>query len=55
MKKLMFLISTEGKTTEQISKEAWEAYQKYQEVEQKVKANNQNNISGLKISDNNKK
>jgi hypothetical protein len=36
MKKLMFLISTEGKTTEQISKESWEAYQKYQRVSKKV-------------------
>lgn len=36
MKKLMFLISTEGKTTEQISKESWEAYQNYQRVKAKV-------------------
>jgi len=36
MKKLMFLISTEGKTTEQISKESWEAYQNYQRVKTKV-------------------
>lgn len=32
----MFLISTEGKTTEQISAESWKAYQKYQEVSAKV-------------------
>lgn len=36
MKKLMFLISTEGKTTEKISEEAWAAYLKYQEVSAKV-------------------
>ena len=32
----MFLISTEGKKTEQISKEAWEAFQKYERVKAKV-------------------
>lgn len=53
MKRLMFLISTEGKTTEKISEEAWAAYLKYQEVERKIKAN-QNNISELKTSDSNK-
>ncbi|MFA5532152.1 MAG: hypothetical protein WDA13_00945 [Candidatus Shapirobacteria bacterium] len=41
MKKLMFLISTEGKTTEQISKESWEAYQNYQRVKaEQIEINN---------------
>lgn len=35
MKKLICLISTEGKTTEQITKETWDAYQKYQKMNQK--------------------
>jgi hypothetical protein len=38
MKKLMFLISTEGKSQEQISKEVWQAYQKYLKVERKVES-----------------
>jgi hypothetical protein len=33
MKKLIFLISTEGKTRELIVKETWEAFQKYNKVE----------------------
>lgn len=37
----MFLISTEGKTTEQISKEAWEAFQKYERVKaEQIEINN---------------
>ena len=32
----MFLISTEGKTTEKISEEAWAAYLKYQKVAKEV-------------------
>ena len=35
-KKLMFMISTEGKTKEQIVKETLEAIQKYQSVKKKV-------------------
>lgn len=37
MKKLISLISTKGKTAEQISKEVWEAYQKYQKVSAEAK------------------
>ena len=36
MKRLMFLISTEGKTPQKISAESMAAYQKYQEVSAKV-------------------
>lgn len=36
MKQLMFLISTAGKSKEQIKKEAWEAFLKYQKVEAQV-------------------
>ena len=32
MKKLICLISTAGKSSEQIVKEAWEAFQKFQKV-----------------------
>lgn len=35
MKKLIFMIPTEGKTQEQISKEAWEATQKYMKTEKR--------------------
>lgn len=35
MRKLMFLISTGGKTKEQITKEAWDAFQKYQQAQSK--------------------
>lgn len=44
MRKLMFLISTEGKSAEQVTKEAWAAFQKYQNAQfkknifQRVKA-----------------
>ena len=37
MKRLMFLISTEGKSKEQISQEAKLAYDKYQQVSQPTK------------------
>lgn len=37
MKKLMFLISTEGKSKEQIKKESAEAFRKYREVESKMR------------------
>ena len=36
MKKLIFLISTVGKSAKQISDEAWEAFQKYNKVKQEV-------------------
>ena len=36
MKKLVFLISTQGKTAKQIAKEAWTAFQKHQKVEKQV-------------------
>lgn len=36
MKKLFALISTEGKTREQIVKETWEAFQKYKKVSEKI-------------------
>lgn len=39
MRKLICLISTEGKKPEQIAAEAWKAYQKYQKVESKVQEN----------------
>lgn len=32
MKRLITLISTEGKTVEQITKQTWEAFQKFQKV-----------------------
>ena len=40
MKKLICLISTEGKTTKKIVKETWEAWKKYKKVEkEQVKKN----------------
>ena len=36
MKRLISLISTKGKTAEQISKETWGAYQNYEQVKSKV-------------------
>lgn len=36
----MFLISTEGKTPQKISEEAWTAYLKYQEVKKEVTKEN---------------
>lgn len=36
MKKLICLISTEGKTPKQISDETMKAFEKYQKVKQKV-------------------
>lgn len=36
MKRLISLISTKGKTAEQITKETWEAYQNYERVKAKV-------------------
>lgn len=36
MKKLMFLISTEGKSRDQIAEEAWDAYQKFSQPENKI-------------------
>lgn len=36
MKKLISLISTKGKSTEQIGKEAWEAFKKYNQVNEKA-------------------
>ena len=41
-KKLIALISSEGKTPEQLSKEANEAYQKYQQVSQTQNVNQDN-------------
>ena len=38
MKRLVSLISTEGKTPEQITQEVWAAWQKYQQVSQKAAA-----------------
>lgn len=35
-KRLMFMISTHGKSSEQISKEGWDAFQKYKKTEEKV-------------------
>lgn len=37
MKRLVCLISTEGKTPKQISNETMKAFEKYQKVEKKVK------------------
>jgi hypothetical protein len=37
MKRLISLISTEGKSMEQIAKESWEAFQTYQTVSEEVK------------------
>jgi len=37
MKRLICLISTEGKTTKQISDETMKAFEKYQKVEQETK------------------
>ena len=34
MKRPICMVSTEGKTAEQIADEAWEALQKYQEAQQ---------------------
>lgn len=42
MKRLMFMISTENKTPEQISDEAKKAFEKYQKVEKKVSRNKKN-------------
>ena len=36
MKRLMFLISTKGKSSAQVAKEGWSAYQKYQKVSKEV-------------------
>jgi len=36
MRRLMFLISTKGKSSKQIKQEVWAAFQKYQKVEKKV-------------------
>ena len=59
MKRLVFLISTEGKTTKKISAEAWTAFQKYERVKTKVEKDlkekldkDKNDVSKLKISDN---
>jgi len=38
MKRLISLISTEGKNAEQISKEAWRTYQNYEKVKSKIKS-----------------
>ncbi len=35
-KRLMFMIDTHGKSSEQISKEGWDAFQKYKQAEKKV-------------------
>lgn len=36
MKRLICLISGQGKTKEQLAREVWEAFQKYQEVSARV-------------------
>lgn len=36
MKKLISLISTAGKTQQQITQEAWEAFKKYNQVNEKA-------------------
>ncbi len=36
MKKLISLISTKGKTQQQITQEAWEAFKKYNQVSEKA-------------------
>lgn len=36
MKQLIFLISTEGKSPDQLAKETWDAYQKFLKVEKEL-------------------
>ena len=36
MKKLICLISTQGKTSKQVTDEVWKAFQKYKKVEKQV-------------------
>ncbi len=43
-KKLILMISTEGKTPEQYTKEAWDAFQKYQKVAKEVEWKSEGNI-----------
>lgn len=38
MKRLMFMLSTEGKTPQQIKKEGWAAFQKYEQVEKQMES-----------------
>ena len=60
MKRLVCLISTEGKSKDQIVKETWGAFQNYERVKSQVEKDlkekldkDKNDVSGLKISDNN--
>lgn len=40
----MFLISTHGKTLQQVTEESWQAFQKYQKVSKEVERKNQTNL-----------
>lgn len=45
----MFLISTEDKTPQQISKESWKAFQKFQKMaKQEVESKNKSTILSVK-------